>query len=65
MKANFSLEYFEKLKEFRNQRLEIIPLHLLRVEDKPTSIVTINKEGPNSHIESQVDIGNAQDTRKA
>lgn len=46
------------------------PLHLLKIEDKPTPSVTVNNEGPNSHIESQVDtekaldIGKAQDTEK-
>ena len=53
VKANLSPEYFEKFQKFRNQMLEIIPLHLLRVKGKPTSNVTINSQGPNSCIESQ------------
>jgi len=64
-KANFSPEDFENFQEFRNQRLKIIPLHLLRTEDKPTTSITINKEGPNSHLESQVNIGKAKDIGEA
>ena len=40
-------------------------LHLLKIEEKPTPSVTINSEGPNSRIESQLDIGKALDTGRA
>lgn len=63
-KKNLNPDDFEKFQEFKNQRLETIPLHLLRDDDKPTPKVTINSEGPNSRIESQVntaqDIGKTQ-----
>jgi len=63
VKAHLNLDDFEMFQEFRNQRLETIPLHLLRADDKPTPSVTINSKGPNSRIESEVNT--TQDTRKA
>jgi len=48
--------WVERFQEFRNQRLETIPLDSLRTDDKPMPSVTINKEGPNSRIEYQVNV---------
>lgn len=68
-RTNLSPEDFESFQEFKNKRLEIILLHVLKIKDKPTHSVIVNNEGPNSHIESQVytgkvlDIGKAQDTK--
>ena len=62
-RTNLSPKYFESFQEFRNKRLKIIRLHLLKIEDKPMCSVTVNNEGPNSLIESQVDIGKALDIR--
>lgn len=64
-RKNLSPEYFESFQEFRNKKPKIIMLHLLKIEDKPTPSVTVNGEGPNSHIKSQVDTRKALDTRKA
>ena len=36
---------------------------MLKTEDKLTPSVTVNNEGPNSRIESQVDTWKAQDTK--
>jgi len=58
-KDNLSHDDFKKFQELGSQRLETIPLHLLRAEEKPTPNVTMRNAGPNSRIESQVD------TRKA
>lgn len=38
---------------------------MLKIEDKPAPNVTADNEGPNSHIESQLDIGKALDTGRA
>lgn len=51
-RVNLSPGDFGNLQEFRNRRLEIILIHLLKIEDKPTPSVTVNSEGPSSHIES-------------
>jgi len=56
VKANLNLDDFERFQEFRNQRLEKIPLYLLKAYDKPMPNGTINSEGPNYRIESQVNI---------
>lgn len=47
-KVNFNPDNFERFQEFRNRKLETIPLDLLRTDDKPMPNVTINSEGPNS-----------------
>lgn len=41
--------------------LEIILLHFLKIEEKPTPSATVNNEGLESCIESQVDTGKALD----
>lgn len=64
-KANLSLKIFERFCEFKNEMLAIIPLHLLRIEDKPTPSVTINIEGPTSCTTSQMNIEKTLDKRKA
>lgn len=60
-----SPEDFESFQEFKNERVEIIPLHLLKTKEKPTPNVTVNREGPNSRIESQVDTRKELDTGKS
>jgi len=64
-KANPSPENFERFQEFRNERLEVIPMHLLKIEDKPTPSVTVNSEGPSYRIMSQVNIERMPDMGKA
>ena len=64
-RENPSLEYFGSFQELINKRLEIISLHLLKIEDKPTPSVIVNSEGPNYCIESQVDTWKSLDTRRA
>lgn len=51
-KANLSPKDFENFGEFRNKWLEVIPMHLLKMNDKPTPSVTINSEEPIYHKES-------------
>ena len=66
-KVNMNPEDFQIFKKFRNERLEVIPMHLLKPEDKPTPSVTVDSEGPSSRIDSQVntekkpDIGKLED----
>lgn len=64
-KANLNPENFEIFREFRNERLAVILIHLLKIEDKPTPSVTINSEGPSSRTMSQVNTDKTLDMRKA
>ena len=64
-KTNLSPEFFERFPEFRNERLEVIPMHLLKIEDKPTPSVNINSEGPSSRTVSQVNTEKTPDTGKS
>lgn len=62
---NLSTEGFEKFWEFRNERLEVIPMHLLKIEDKLKPTVTINSEGPISRVDSQISTDKILDSGKA
>lgn len=68
VKSNLGLEGFDKFQEFKNERIEVIPMHLLKIEDKPTPSVTVNSEGASSWVDSHIntdktlDVGKAQDT---
>jgi len=64
-KVNLSLEKFERFREFRNERLEVIPMHVLKIKDKPTPSVIVNSEGPSSRIVSQVNTEKTLDMGKA
>ena len=43
-RENLSPGNFGNIQEFRNRRLEIIPMHLLKIEYKPTPSVTVNSK---------------------
>lgn len=68
VKSNLCPEGFDKFQEFKNERLEVIPMHLLKIEDKPTPNVTANSEGASSWVDSHIktdktlDIGKTRDT---
>ena len=53
-KANLKPEYFQRFQEFRNERLQVIPMHLLEPKDKPRPSVTVDSGGPSSQVDSQV-----------
>ena len=55
-KVNLKLEDFQGFQEFRNERLQVIPRHILKSKDKSTPSVTIDSGGPSSHVDSQVNI---------
>lgn len=63
-RENQKPEDFQSFQEFKNERLEVIPIHLLKLEDKPTPSVTIDNEGPISRVDSQVNIEKTLDTGK-
>lgn len=65
VRTNLSPGDFESFQEVRNKRLGVIPLHLLKIEDKPTPSVIVNSEAPDSCLESHADRGKVLNTEKA
>ena len=55
---------FQRFQEFKNERLQVIPMHLLKLEDKSTSSVTIDSGGPSSQVDSQVNTKKTPNTGK-
>lgn len=63
-KENIKPEYFQSFQEFKNERLEVIPMHLLKPEDKPTPSAIVDSEGRSSRVDSQVNTEKTPNTRK-
>jgi len=63
-KSNLKPEEFQRFQEFRDERLRVILMHLLKPKYKSTPSVTIDSGGPSSQVDSQVNTEKAQDIGK-
>lgn len=64
-KENLKPKYFQIFHEFEYERLLVIPMHPLKLEDKTTPSITIESGGPNSQIDSNANTEKTPDTGKS